>query len=39
MTNLKRTTYSAAIKLETAQLVVDQVYTQEGAGKAVGDGK
>ncbi|MBE0361102.1 hypothetical protein PALI_b0017 [Pseudoalteromonas aliena SW19] len=29
MTNLKRATYSAAIKLETAQLVVDQGYTQE----------
>ena len=34
MTKLKRATYSAAIKLETAQLVVDQSYTQEEAAKA-----
>jgi len=34
MTKLKRATYSAAIKLETAQLVVDQGYTQEDAAKA-----
>ena len=39
MTNLKRATYSAAIKLETAQLVVDQGYTQEDAAKAMGVGK
>ena len=39
MTKLKRTTYSAAIKLETAQLVVDQGYTQEEAAKAMGVGK
>tara|TARA_B100001059_G_C17832481_1_gene585633 strand:+ start:4469 stop:4711 length:243 start_codon:yes stop_codon:yes gene_type:complete len=36
MTKLKRATYSAAIKLETAQLVVDQGYTQEEAAKAMG---
>mgnify|MGYP000173613186 FL=1 len=36
MTKLKRATYSAAIKLETAQLVVDQGYTQEDAAKAMG---
>lgn len=36
MTKLKRATYSAAIKLETAQLVVDQGYTQEDAAKALG---
>ncbi|MBB1404021.1 transposase, partial [Pseudoalteromonas sp. SG45-1] len=39
MTKLKRATYSAAIKLETAQLVVDQSYTQEEAAKAMGVGK
>ena len=39
MTKLKRATYSAAIKLETAQLVVDQGYTQEEAAKAMGVGK
>ncbi len=39
MTKLKRATYSAVIKLETAQLVVDQVYTQEDAAKAMGVGK
>ncbi|MGE6812156.1 transposase, partial [Pseudoalteromonas nigrifaciens] len=39
MTKLKRATYSAAIKLETAQLVVDQGYTQEEAAKAMGLGK
>ena len=39
MTKLTRTTYSAAIKLETAQLVVDQGYTQEEAAKAMGVGK
>ncbi|KAA1151069.1 IS3 family transposase, partial [Pseudoalteromonas fuliginea] len=39
MTKLKRATYSAAIKLETAQLVVDQGYTQEDAAKAMGVGK
>lgn len=36
MTKLRRATYSAAIKLETAQLVVDQSYTQEEAAKARG---
>ncbi len=36
MTKLKRATYSAAIKLETAQLVADQGYTQEEAAKAMG---
>ncbi|MEL0657463.1 helix-turn-helix transcriptional regulator, partial [Pseudoalteromonas issachenkonii] len=30
---------SAAIKLEIAQLVVDQSYTQEEAAKAMGEGK
>lgn len=39
MTKLKRATYSAAIKLETAQLVVDQGYTQEDAANAMGVGK
>ena len=39
MTKLKRARYSAAIKLETAQLVVDQGYTQEDAAKAMGVGK
>lgn len=39
MTKLKRATYSAAIKLETAQLVIDQGYTQEEAAKAMGVGK
>ena len=39
MTKLKRATYSAAIKLETAQLVVDQSYTQEEAANAMGEGK
>ena len=39
MTKLKRATYYAAIKLETAQLVVDQGYTQEEAAKAMGVGK
>lgn len=39
MTKLNRATYSAAIKLETAQLVVDQGYTQEEAVKAMGVGK
>ncbi|MBE3675341.1 hypothetical protein PPAR_b0552 [Pseudoalteromonas paragorgicola KMM 3548] len=39
MTKLKRATYSAAIKLETAQLVVDQSYTQEEATKAMVVGK
>ena len=39
MTKLKRATYSAAIKLETAQLVVDQSYMQEEAAKAMGVGK
>ena len=39
MTKLKRATYSSAIKLETAQLVVDQSYTQEEAAKAMGVGK
>ena len=39
MTKLKRATYSIAIKLETAQLVVDQGYTQEDAAKAMGVGK
>ena len=33
MTKLKRATYSVAIKLETAQLVVDQAYTQEDAAR------
>ena len=36
MTKLKRATYRAAIKLETAQPVVDQSYTQEEAAKAMG---
>ena len=35
----KRARYSAAIKLETAQLVVDQGYTQEAAAKAMNVGK
>jgi len=35
----REATYSAAIKLETAQLVVDQGYTQEDAAKAMGVGK
>jgi len=39
MTKLKRATYSAAIKLETAQLVVNQGYTQDDAAKAMGVGK
>ena len=39
MTKLRRAAYSAAIKLETAQLVVDQGYTQEDAAKAMGVGK
>jgi len=39
MTKLKRATYSTAIKLETAQLVVDQGYTQKDAAKAMGVGK
>ncbi|KKN42228.1 hypothetical protein LCGC14_0715220 [marine sediment metagenome] len=39
MTKLKRATYSTAIKLETAQLVIDQGYTQEDAAKAMGVGK
>ena len=36
MTKLKRATYSAAIKLETAQLIVDQGNTQEDAAKVMG---
>jgi len=39
MTKLKCATYSAAIKLEIAQLVVDQGYTQEDAAKAMDVGK
>jgi len=39
MTNKTRATYTAAIKLETAQLVLDQSYTQEEAAKAMGVGK
>ena len=39
MNNSKRARYSAAIKLETAQLVVDQGYTQEAAAKAMNVGK
>ena len=35
----RRATCCAAIKLETAQLVVDQSYTQEEAAKAMGVGK
>tara|TARA_R110000751_G_scaffold132152_1_gene234593 strand:+ start:423 stop:620 length:198 start_codon:yes stop_codon:yes gene_type:complete len=35
---IKRATYSAIIKLETTQLVVDQGYAQEDAAKAVGIG-
>ena len=35
MTNLKRATYSAAIKLETAQLVVDQGYTGNTEGQVL----
>jgi transposase len=36
---IKRATYSAVIKLETTQLVVDQGYAQEDAAKAIGIGK
>jgi len=39
MTKKIRATYTAAIKLETAQLVLDQDYTQEEAAKAMGVGK
>lgn len=39
MTKKTRATYSAAIKLETAQLVLDQDYTQEEAAKVMGVGK
>ncbi|MBQ4845910.1 hypothetical protein J8L97_06375 [Pseudoalteromonas sp. MMG012] len=39
MTQLKRVTYSAAIKLETTQLVVDQSYIQEEAAKEMDVGK
>ena len=39
MNKSKRARYSAAIKLETAQLVVDQGYTQEAAAKAMNVGK
>ncbi len=39
MTNTKRATFSAAIKLETAQLILDQGYTQEEAAKLMGVGK
>ncbi|GIU51575.1 transposase [Shewanella sairae] len=39
MTNKTRATYTAAIKLETAQFVLDQGYTQEEAAKAMGVGK
>ncbi len=39
MTNKKRAIYSAAIKLETAELVLDQGYTQEEAAKAMNVGK
>lgn len=35
MNKSKRARYSAAIKLETAQLVIDQGYTQEAAAKAI----
>lgn len=39
MTNKKRATFSAAIKLETAELILDQGYTQEEAAKLMGVGK
>lgn len=39
MTKKRRATYTAAIKLETAQLVLDQGYTQEDAAKAMNVGK
>lgn len=39
MTKKTRATFSAAIKLETAQLVLDQDYTQEEAAQAMGVGK
>ena len=39
MTKNKRANYSAAMKLETAQLVVDQGYSQAEAAKAMGVGK
>lgn len=39
MTSKKRATFSAAIKLETAELVLNQGYTQEEAAKSMGVGK
>ena len=39
MNKIKRARYSAAIKLETAQLVLDQGYTQEAAAQAMNVGK
>ena len=39
MNKSKRARYSAVIKLETAQLVVVQGYTQEAAAKAMNVGK
>ncbi len=39
MTDKKRAIYSAAIKLETAELVLDQGYTQEEAARAMNVGK
>ncbi|MGL4837028.1 MAG: transposase, partial [Shewanella sp.] len=39
MNKSKRARYSAAIKLETAQLVFDQGYKQEAAAKAMNVGK
>lgn len=39
MNKSKRAQYSAAIRLETAQLVIDQGYTQSEAAKAMNVGK
>jgi transposase len=39
MNKKKRERYSAAIKLETAELVIDQGYTQEEAAMAMNVGK
>jgi len=39
MMQLKNATYSAAIKLETTQILGDQGCTQEDAAKAMGVGK
>ena len=38
MTKKKRPNFSAQFRLETAQLVVDNGYTHEGAAKAMGVG-